>query len=137
MGDKIKYKNGFKYQLFETYSVNVGIFPEKMIHCDYIRLTKSGLLIIRKGYAWDGPSGPTYDSTDSMRGSLVHDALYQLMRLGLLPESSRAKADKILHDICTEDGMIPVRADLWEEAVKLFAAGAARTGTESPVLVAP
>ncbi|MDH3345874.1 MAG: hypothetical protein OEL75_01675, partial [Kiritimatiellaceae bacterium] len=42
--------------------------------------------------------------------SLVHDALYQLMREGFLPESCREDADQELHRICREDGMCRFRA---------------------------
>ncbi len=135
-GDKIYYKKGYKYQLYETYTVFINIVLPDPIITDYVQL-KDGYLIISKGYAWDGASGPTIDTKSSMRGALVHDALYQLMRLGLLPISYRPKADDLLHDICVEDGMWHFRAEGWEEAVSLFAAGAARYGTEQEILAAP
>jgi len=40
----------------------------------------------------------------------VHDALYQLMRLKLLPASLRETADMLLRRICIEDGMCRLRA---------------------------
>jgi hypothetical protein len=136
-GDKIYYKEGYKYQLAQDYSIQVDIIPIKPIVTDWLCLSKTGMLTVKKGYAWDGPSGPTIDTSNSMRGSLVHDALYQLMRMEFIPESSRARADDLLHEICTEDGMNPVRADLWKEMVKLFAASCAKAGTEQPILEAP
>lgn len=46
-----------------------------------------------------------------MRGSLVHDALYQLMRMRHLDyRAHREAADEELHDICVADGMSEVRA---------------------------
>jgi hypothetical protein len=133
----IRYRDGYKYQLCETYKEMIGIIPPSNIITDYIRLTPKGVLTIMKGYAWDGASGPTIDTRSSMRGALIHDALYQLMRLGLLPESYREQADHLLHDICEQDGMWWWRADLWCEVVELFAAGCAKTGTERPILNAP
>ena len=135
-GDQIQYRDGYKYQLAKTYRIYVGI---KCNPCktDYITLTADGWMIVKKGYAWDGASGPTLDTNDTMRGSLVHDALYQLMRLGLLPELCRSKADQLLYDICVEDGMCEFRANYWKEAVKDFAASAAKAGTERPILIAP
>ena len=135
-GDKIHYQEGFKYQLVKPYFVATGITGYSG-STEYLNLSKEGFLIIRKGYAWDGPSGPTYDSKNSLRGSLVHDALYQLMRLGLLPESCREQADKLLHDICVEDGMNNFRANLWKTMVEDFAGFAAKYGTERPILTAP
>jgi len=45
-----------------------------------------------------------------MRGSLVHDALYQLMREGLLDYKYRDHADKLLQKMCIMDGMSRFRA---------------------------
>jgi hypothetical protein len=127
---KLYYKDGYKYQVCRDYIHNVGIIPLAPIESDYLALSSNGWLTIRRGYCWDGASGPTWDSADTMRAGLVHDALYQLMRMGLLEESERIKADQLLHDICLEDGMIPARADLWYGAVRLFAHKAADRGTD-------
>lgn len=77
-------------------------------------LYSDGRLVIAKDYAWDGPSGPTINSESSMRGSLVHDALYQLIREGLLPASLKPTCDWELAEICIEDGMWRWRARAWE-----------------------
>ena len=136
-GDQIKYKKGFKYQLAEDYFIQTPIIPPQHVETPWITLTTIGELIIREGYAWDGPSGPTIVTPSAMRGSLVHDALYQLMRLNLLDESNRCTVDQLLHDICEEDGMYNFRADIWRLIVGWFAAGAAKSGSEQPVLIAP
>ena len=136
-GDKIKYRKGYKYQLASDYTVEVGIFPPKSIATRWCLLSNNGFLTILGGYAWDGPSGPTWDTKSSMRGSLVHDALYQLIRLGLLDISWREKADDLLHDICVEDGMVHARAELWEEMVSIFAGSAAKYDSEPEILEAP
>ena len=108
--DRIRYRAGCKYQLAETYSAETVVCSDEKIETDFIDLDKEGLLTIRAGYAWDGPSGPTFDTKSFMRGSLVHDALYQLMRGGHLPSSCREDADQELHRICREDGMNRFRA---------------------------
>lgn len=87
---------------------------------EYIQLWDDGRLILAKGYAWDGPSGPTIDTEDSMRGSAGHDALYQLIGLGAVPASMRLYADLDLRRWCIEDGMPEVRADIWYRAVRVF-----------------
>lgn len=101
----IYYKSGYKYQLCALYSVGVSIKPKNDIVTDYVQLTKEGLLTIVKGYAWDGPSGPVVDAVEFMRASLVHDALYQLIRLELLLPEYKELADLELLRICREDGM--------------------------------
>ena len=59
---RIKYKSGYKYQLAEDYVVVLPIpYSDYDIECDYLALSGTGVLRIRKGYAWDGPSGPTIE----------------------------------------------------------------------------
>jgi hypothetical protein len=106
----IRYRSGYKYQLAETYAVETVIRPAEKIVTDFIVLEPDGLLAMQAGYAWDGPSGPTIDTKSFMRGSLVHDAFYQLMRNGYLPATCREDADQELHRICREDGMCRFRA---------------------------
>ena len=72
-----------------------------------------------------------------MCGSLVHDALYQLLRLGLLPPECRAAADAELYRICRADGMSWIRAKLWLRAVRKFAASAASPINKRLIKVAP
>ena len=132
----IKYRDGYKYQLAEEYVDKVGIFPSADIRHEYITLTARGEIVIRKGYAWDGPSGPTFDTKSFMRGSLVHDALYQLIGCGLLPLSDRAQADEELRRICLEDGMSQARAWLVYQAVRMFGDTAAASPEKEP-LTAP
>ena len=64
----ITYKGGYKYQLKEMYCVTIDIKPVTAIHTDYIDLNTDGILTIFKGYAWDGPSGPTIDTLTFMPG---------------------------------------------------------------------
>ncbi|MGH7536144.1 MAG: DUF1353 domain-containing protein, partial [Gemmatimonadales bacterium] len=78
----IQYRTGYKYQLAADYTVLLAFGPAENIKTEYICFVRSlqgrGYLTVKEGYAWDGPSGPTVDTKDFMRGSLVHDALYQL-----------------------------------------------------------
>jgi len=108
---KIDYKGGYKYQLKKEYKVDTPIKPKTKKVSQFITLDITGGLTIKAGYAWDGPSGPTFDTKSFMRGSLVHDALYQLMREGLLcKEFHRKISDLLLQVHCKEDGMSSIRA---------------------------
>lgn len=133
----IRYRSGYKYQLVEEYSVAVNIRPAEHIDMDYIALNTDGLLTVKKSYAWDGPSGPTMDTKNFMRGSLVHDALYQLMRDGYLPETFRKQADLELRRICREDGMSKFRAWYVLLGVRNGAGFAVTPESRKPVLSAP
>lgn len=133
---RIAYRAGYKYQLAETYSVQTVLFGYD-IETAYTKLYQDGLLIIKKGYAWDGPSGPTVDTKNFMRGSLIHDVLYQLLREGLLPQHERFIADKILQIICREDGMCKARAWWVFQGVHKFASGAADPHSKKKIIHAP
>lgn len=134
----ITYKSGYKYQLKKTYSVVIDLKPAALIDTDYIRLDTDGKLTIAKGYAWDGPSGPTIDTLTFMRGSLVHDALYQLMRENHLDHNvHREAADRILQQLCLEDGMWPMRAWWVYQAVRRYANPAADPSDKRPLTTAP
>ena len=122
----------------EEYSILVSIFPNEAIDTDYLALTKEGLLTTKKGYAWDGPSGPTIDTPDFMRGSLAHDALYQLMRNGFISKDKwRKSADRELRRICLEDGMSALRTWGVYQAVRLFGDKAASEETRKEIKTAP
>jgi hypothetical protein len=137
----IVYRAGYKYQLVIDYLHQlpqefVMKFPE--IETDFLWLGESGELIVRKNYAWDGPSGPTIDTKNFMRGSLVHDALYQLIRLGRLDKNTyRILADRELYRISRADGMGWPRACMVYYAVRVFGNSAARLSGEAKVLSAP
>jgi len=135
--DHIRYRAGYKYQLDADYFIKTKIRPPEDIFTRYIILLSDGTLSIKSGYAWDGPSGPTIDTKTSMRGSLIHDALYQLMRMGLLPGSFRCEVDFLFKQICEDDGMSPFRRDYFYFGVKWFARFAAKKGSTKKILTAP
>jgi len=108
----------YKYQLVEDYELDVGI-PDHDVDHAFLRLTPTGRLTIRDRYAWDGPSW-SVDTLTFMRGALVHDALYQLMRMEELEQSYRRHADDLLREICLEDGMSSFRAWYVHRAVVAF-----------------
>jgi hypothetical protein len=130
----------YKYELAADYQVHVKIKPEAGIHQDYFSLTTGGLLTIKAGYMWDGPSGPAIDTPNFMRGSLIHDVFYQCMRSGWLGQTYRQTADEELSRICLEDGMSKIRAWWVYNSVRMFAADCARRKANLPeykILTAP
>lgn len=134
----ITYKSGYKYQLKQSYSLVIPIKPELAIKVEFISLATDGTLSIKTGYAWDGPSGPTIDTLNFMRGSIVHDALYQLMRNGKLdPTTHREKADRLLQEHCKEDGMSSIRAWWVYCGVRIFGGSSASPNLEKPFTNAP
>ena len=83
-------------------------------------------MVVEKYYAWDGPSGPTIDTSNSMRASLVHDVLYQAIREEGFARKFRGRADLEFLRILKSDGMSFPRRWIWWSAVRLFGGGHAR-----------
>jgi hypothetical protein len=134
----IEYRSGYKYQLARDYGVKVSVRPDRDIDTEFIRLTTGGMLFVRKGYAWDGPSGPTVDTDNFMRGSLVHDALYQLMRNRHLSDARwRDEADLELKRMCIEDGMSSIRAWWVHRGVRVGGGPAADPAAAKEIHTAP
>ena len=108
---KIQYKRlpeselPYKYELTKSYTIQTKLRPKKMIGNKYVIIMPDGMLLIDKGYRWDGPSGPAIDTESFMRASLVHDALYQLIREGHLSRWRKFYADNLMLAITKEDGM--------------------------------
>ena len=121
----IAYKKGYKYQLAEIYrlfdmALSFDLDFDETIKSDFIILDE-GVLTIKPGYAWDGATG-AIDTDNFMRASLVHDALYQLMRENKLNRKFRKTVDRLLKQLCLEDGMSRFRANYVYHTVRLTAA---------------
>jgi hypothetical protein len=109
----------WKYKIDETCTFQTQIKPDTLISTEWITLTPSGLLTLQAGYAWDGASGAV-DTKSFMRGSAVHDALFQLIRLGLLDKQWFKECNKEMIRWCDTDGMLKIRQIWVYHAVRLF-----------------
>lgn len=115
MATELYYRRIYQYQLEDNLEAKTTVrsllaeLPHPRKRPDdslpWIRLTPDGTIAIRKGYSWNGASGPAVDTDDLMRASLVHDALYQMIEEGVIPLKCRKQADVTLRKICKEDGM--------------------------------
>lgn len=131
----LKYCAGYKYQVYADCWIKTKILGYRIQH-QFFELYENGMLLVRTGYAWDGASGPTWDTKSSMRSSLGHDVLYQMMREGLLPHEEFHPANEFLRDQSIADGMWKWRADYWFESVEDF--GSAYSAVQpDKVLTAP
>ena len=116
------------YLLKKNQLIQTVMWGHHVTH-EYFGLTPHGILFIKAGYFWDGASG-AIDTPDFMRGSLVHDVLYQMLReLHFFGSSNkwtrnrhrelREIADRCLIYICDEDGMWKIRQWWVSRALKL------------------
>ena len=116
-----------KYVLERVYEDTIPFYTsEPTVNTNYCTLYSNGRIVIDEGYQWNGASGPTIDTDDTMDGSLVHDILYKLIREGRLPYSFRKQADKCIRQMCIDDGMPKWRANYWYFFLRIAGGGAAR-----------
>ncbi len=145
------YKEGIKYFVTRKYRIKLDIIPYapiclslqtedvngNVVHIPIATMDMEGNTVIYPRYAWDGASGPTYDSLNTMIASLIHDLLYQFIRLGLIDPKYKEYADHMLKVIGIEDGMLPCRASYYKLAVDKFGAPSTMPSSERKELVAP
>ena len=137
-GDKVLFRKGYKASLWNAYTVQLAS-PDLIGHTvehRLFRLTPDGWLTIHEDYPSDLASGPTIDTPSSIRGAFVHDALYEMMRLGLLPQSCFHAANVELYRILLEDGMWGWRTKLWLWTLDRAGYAAAKP-REEPIQTAP
>jgi len=136
----VLYKKGYGNRLHEKFELYIpDIFTDKIIagSDNYIILHPDGLMKFKRGYSWDGASGPTVDTKNTIRGSLVHDGLYQLMRENKLKRLHRNYVDRLLRRHLREDGMNWFRAWYWYKGVYIGAKKASLERSQRKVLSAP
>src|SRR5512133_1063440 len=101
----------YKYELLTDSIQETGITGYEGGDTEgFIRIDREGKLYQRRGYCWNGCSGPTRDDETNERGGLIHDGLYQLIQLRVLPFSCVDPADALFRAVCLEDGMSAFRA---------------------------
>lgn len=130
---KLAGKQKYKYMLTQNIDFFVDDFPLIEIK-NYILISKrfSTLIddtgktldkikiTIKKGYCWDGGSGPAIDNKPMIKASLLHDALYQIIREGKVSKIWRKKADQLFRKELIENGTCKIRAYWCYLAVRLF-----------------
>ena len=119
----MKYQSikGYKYRLAETLVVKTDIRNRGFKHPLFI-LKDDSTLVINVGYLWDGVSGPTWDTKSTMLPGLVHDALYQAIRLELLPLNFKDEIDELFYRLMIQEGVWALRAGYFYLAVYTFGA---------------
>lgn len=134
----IYYRDGTKYQLAHDYMRKTPICPTDDIITKWFTLTKSGVLLLKDGYAWDGASGPTFDTKSSMSPSAEHDALCKMLRAMMLDyDLWQDRINAFFRERCEESGMNPLRAKIWHAGVEFGDAGNPDQGPDDEILEAP
>jgi hypothetical protein len=114
--------SGFKHQLAEDVWFQTSIYPKDDVKTPLIELYTTGLLCVKKHYAWDGASGPVVDRKSNYSASCAHDALYELLRKRKLPRGFWELADAEYIRILRDKGKA-FRFTVWMDAKGLAIAG--------------
>ncbi len=78
------------------------------------------LMVIKKGFAFDGKSGGI-QTTKTKIPAAFHDHAYRLIRLGILPQTYRIVFDDLFRDLCKQQGgFTKFMADIWFWALRRF-----------------
>lgn len=116
------YKKNYEFWVAQDFVLDIGerIKPARTGGNSFVELSAAGVFIARRGYAWDGASGPAIDTENWRTASLVHDGLYQLIREGVLTMDHRKAADDLMRDILLGKDMWVVRAMYSHAVVRQF-----------------
>lgn len=108
-------------QLCSEFRFQVPLAPGYNGRAGFISYDYTGRFTVAPGYTWDGASGPTIDTPDTVCAALGHDVLYELMRLGELPlYTFKPVADLWFYRRLLTDGTYDFRAWAWYKAVCTF-----------------
>jgi len=96
-----KTRDKYPWRVIKTQSFQTPIYGFDYIH-KYFAITKAGVVTVFKDYLCNGNTGlPLWIERRwlacMIAGSIVHDVLYQLISMGILPLATRALADQVLY----------------------------------------
>jgi hypothetical protein len=118
----------WKYRVRVKEEYQTGIKLSVPAYLGPLTMRPDGTVILGVGYAWNGASGPAINTDTNYTASAFHDALYQMIREGLLKMSDRKRADEILRELCLRAGMNKFRAWYFYHTVRRFGAKHCKSG---------
>ena len=137
---QIKHRAGYKHQLYGNESVFVQLVyirPTERVITPYCTIETDGWVEIFAWYAWDGASGPTYDTNNTYRASLVHDCIADCIRDGYLPFETYKLNDKEIAVILKEDGTAAFRIWYWQRGLALADGSYAKKSSKRKIYISP
>ena len=121
--EPLYFTSGYKHKVEKDLTIYLPWLRTYDINLDHIRLTPNGFLTAKRGWGWDGASGPTWDTQSSHRGSCFHDVMCYLMRKSYIDIGYKDHADQMAYQLWTMDSkkgwrwlLIP-RYKLWKFAL--------------------
>ena len=90
---------------------------------EVIVLNPNGKLALFPPFRWNGRSKPAVNTANTLLSSSIHDALYELIIIGVLPKSVRVLADLLMRTMDEENGVHFFRRWYSHVALRLFGRG--------------
>lgn len=133
---KIYYRTGFNNQLSDKFIISHDLLPKESVSTKWLSLHNQ-ILTIEEGYGWDGDTGLIEQNKCTVLASCVHDALYDLLRRGLIHYSYRLQADQLYLELAILGGLPRLRAMVRYYAIRWFGEPHSLSSAIKPPLSAP
>ena len=121
---KYELTKDFSYTLSNPGWGKIPINPARKNTAQYVGISGTQLTI-NAGYGWDGATW-MFDIAKSMRATLVHDALYQIIRTSITKKKKRERfrklADKEMKRILKKCKVNIILRTAWYYGVRTFGA---------------
>ena len=134
--EPVFYSQGYDHQLRRPVKIKTAVTGFQGGNL-FVGIAPDGTLTMAEGYAWDGATGVPVQLKTMVRAALYHDAGYQLLRDGHVPQEHRITFDQLLRDTMRAAGAWPITAWAAYAAVRAFGGRFAAPSSRKPILEAP
>ena len=119
------------YQIKSSFHSQTCIYGHD-IDVSFCALDPKGLMLLKCGFYWNGPSGGV-DTLKTAMPSAVHDAFCELISMGYLPKECRPTADENYQRDLEKWGVITLKRKIHKWAIRIFGPIYGALGIESPL----
>jgi hypothetical protein len=115
---QIIFNDADKFVVHHDYLDRAWFAPIDDIRTEYGLFLRGGEFLIKRGFLFSA-NFPAINTFNTRRSACVHDFFYSLMKDGWLGRNYRQQVDELFYDHLREDGMNPLRAYYWFQAVRV------------------
>jgi hypothetical protein len=138
------YRSGYWHQVVRDFWIQTPFRPEIDIDARWVYMSTEGLMQIKAGFGCDGTSFyPRWVKKllhkifkKLLKGSVCHDALYYLYKLGLLPLETRLEADAFAEKVWRDSGVWKWLASVNKLGLKIGGEASSLPENRRPILMA-
>lgn len=114
------FKKPAGWQLDRNVSIALPVELPSFKHKCFSFDNTTSILTVKRGYFFDGASGPVRDTQKTMVPALPHDVFYHAMRDKLLPLKYKRAVDKLFVKMCVDRGRSKLLAKTYLKGLKWF-----------------